>query len=119
MFSPQTRHYFENAQGYGQLAAPTHQSEVGSREHGHFFHLQLQLDAHRMVRALAYYCPRCVPAIACGAYLHERLVGQPADSPLTMEQLLRDLGGLPPQRSFYAWMAIEAVRQALHPANFQ
>lgn len=113
MFSQQTRHYFNRAKGYGQLAAPTHQSSVGKAEHGHFFQLQLQLDAEGIVQDLAFYCPRCVPAIACGGYLHERLVGRRADQPLTVEQVIRELGGLPPQRSFYAWMAIEAVRLAL------
>ena len=113
MFSPQTRHYFETARGFGQLDAPTHQSLVGCQEHGHYFQLQLQLDDHGQVQNLAFYCPRCVPAIACGAYLHQRLVGGAADQPLTVEQLIEALGGLPPQRCFYAWMAVEALRLAL------
>ena len=113
MFSAQTRHYFGQARGFGQLAHPTHQSEVGSREHGHYFQLQLEIDAAGVVRELAFYCPRCVPAIACGAYLHERLVGQAADQPLTVEQMVTALGGLPPQRSFYAWMAVQALHNAL------
>jgi NifU-like protein involved in Fe-S cluster formation len=113
MFSAQTRRYFDRARGYGQLAAPTHQSAVGKVEHGHYFQLQLQLDAEGVVQDLAFYCPRCVSAIACGGYLYERLVGLRADQELTTGQVMRDLGGLPPQRCFYAWMAVEAVRQAL------
>ena len=113
MFSPQTRHYFAEAQGFGHLAAPTHQSEVGSREHGHYFQLQLEIDAYGVVQDLAYYCPRCVPAIACGAYLYQRLVGQAADQPLSVEQVVTALGGLPTQRVFYAWMAVQALQNAL------
>ena len=113
MFSPQTRRYFEGASSFGQLEAPTHESLVGSVERGHFFQLQLIVDPNGVVRELAFYCPRCVPAIACGGYLNERLVGRRADQELTVEQVVRDLGGLPPQRCFYAWMAVEAVRQAL------
>lgn len=113
MFSSQTRRYFERASSFGHLDSPTHESMVGSAERGHYFQLQLVLDAHGVVRELAFYCPRCVPAIACGGYLHERLVGRRADQELTVEQVVRDLGGLPPQRCFYAWMAVEAVRQAL------
>lgn len=86
---------------------------VGSAEHGHYFQLQLTIDGHGVVKELAFYCPRCVPAIACGGYLQERLLGRSADQELTVEQVVRDLGGLPPQRCFYAWMAVEAVRQAL------
>ncbi len=110
MFSPQTRRYFDQAKGYGQLAAPTHQSLVGKREHGHFFQLQLVIDAGGVVTDLAFYCPRCLPAIACGGYLYLRLVGGRLDEELTVEQVLEDLGGLPAQRCFYAWMVVEAIR---------
>lgn len=112
MFSAQTRRYFERATSFGYLDAPTHQSLVGSVEQGHYFQLHLRI-VESQVKELAFHCPRCVPAIACGAYLQERLVGRRADQELTTEQVIRDLGGLPPQRCFYAWMAVEAVRQAL------
>lgn len=117
MFSPQTRRYFETAQGFGHLDSPTHQSLVGSEEQGHFFQLQLQLDPHGQVQGLAFYCPRCVPAIACGAYLHERLVGHGADQAVTIEQVVTALGGLPPQRAFYAWMAVQALQLALQETS--
>lgn len=110
MFSAQTLQYFERARGYGKLAAPTHQSLVGQREHGHYFQLQLETDAEGVVTKLAFDCPRCLPAIACGALLYERLVGGRVDQELTVEQVVTALGGLPPQRSFYAWMAVEATR---------
>lgn len=113
MFSAQTRHYFARSRGFGHLAAPTHQSKVGSQEYGHYFQLQLQIDDQGLVRDLAYYCPRCVPAIACGSYLHERLVGHQAGQSITVEQVITALGGLPPQRSFYAWMAVQALQTAL------
>lgn len=111
MFSPQTHRYFDNARGYGrQLASPTHQSVVGRVDHGHFFQLQLELNADGVVTNLAFYCPLCLPAIACGGYLYERLVGGGVDQELTLEQVVSDLGGLPPQRAFYAWMAVEAFK---------
>lgn len=114
MFSAQTRRYFDDgADRFGLLEAPTHESMVGSAERGHYFQLQLVIDAGGIVRELGFYCPRCVPAIACGGYLHERLVGHSADQELTVEQIVRDLGGLPPQRCFYAWMAFDALRQAV------
>ena len=114
MFSIQTHRYFDEAKGYNrQLAAPTHQGTVGKVGHGHYFQLQLQLDAEGVVQDLAFCCPRCLPAIACGGYLYERLVGHRADQELTLEQVIRDLGGLPLQRSFYAWMVVKAVTLAL------
>jgi hypothetical protein len=113
MFSAQTYRYFNGTTSFGHLEAPTHQSLVGSVEQGHYFQLQLVVDENHVVRALAFHCPLCVPAIACGGYLYERLVGRRADQELTVEQVVRDLGGLPPQRCFYAWMAVEAVRLAL------
>ncbi len=113
MFSSLTRQYFEKARGFGHLDSATHQSLVGSEEHGHYFQLQLQLDENGLVQDLAFYCPRCVPAIACGAYLYERLVGHSVYQPITVEEVVTALGGLPPQRSFYAWMAVQALRQAI------
>ena len=113
MFSAQTRGYFESARGFGRLASPTHQGAVGSEEEGHYFRLQLQLDAQGIVQDLAYYCPRCLPAVACGGYLYQRLVGRPSLPCVSLEELLTELGGLPPQRSFYAWMAVQALEQAL------
>lgn len=115
MFSPQVRHYFDGARGYGQLAEPTHQGLAGSVEHGHFFQLQLQLDSDGLIQGLAFYCPRCVPAIACGAYLYEQLLhaSRSRADQLTPATVLAALGGLPVQRSFYAWLAVEALRQAL------
>lgn len=117
MFSPATRRYFENARGFGHLAGPTHEALAGSVEHGHFFQIQLQVNPEfQEVQGLAFYCPRCVPAIACGAYLSEFLLHKPVSrgSELSPQTLLLALGGLPVQRSFYAWLAVEAVRQALY-----
>ena len=54
MFSPQTHRYFNQAKGYGQLATATHQSVVGKAEHGHFFQLQLVIDAEGVVTDLAF-----------------------------------------------------------------
>lgn len=110
MFSAQTHRYFREARGYGKLVRPTHQSAVGEVEHGQFFQLQLVVDAQGVVTDLAFYCPRCLPAIACGGYLYERLVGGQLGQALTIEQVIQDLGGLPPQRVLCAWMAVEAVR---------
>jgi NifU-like protein involved in Fe-S cluster formation len=111
VFSPQTRAYFNSARGFGRLASATHQSEVGQVENGQYFRLQIQLDAAGIVNDLAFDCPRCVPAIACGGYLYERLVGQRVDQEISLEQVLGALGGLPIQRSFCAWMAVQAFKQ--------
>ena len=98
------------------MSLATHQSRVGSEETGHYFHLQLRLGSENIVHELAYYCPRCVPAIACGAYLHARLVGQSADQEITVEQVIEALC-LPPARSFHAWMAVQAFQIALRPTE--
>lgn len=115
MFSPQTRRYFEQATAFGQLPTATHEGLAGDPELGHFFQVQLELDSDGLIQALAFYCPRCLPAIACGAYLHEFLLHQPVSraDELSAQRVLLALGGLPVQRSFYAWLAVEAVRAAL------
>lgn len=113
MFAPKTRQYFALARGFGRLAEATHQAQVGQEEKGHYFRLQLRIDDKRIVQELAFKCPRCIPAIACGGYLYERLVGQSVDQEITVPQLLDALGGLPSHRSFYAWMAIQAFKQAI------
>lgn len=116
MFSPQTRRYFQSASHFGELLQPTHQGLAGKVEHGHYFQIQLQVDSESTIQGLAFHCPRCVPAIACGAYLSEFLLHQSTSVALQLspQTLLQALGGLPVQRSFYAWLAVEAVRRALH-----
>jgi hypothetical protein len=107
MFSPETRLYFTNARGLGTLKGPTHRAIMGDPELGHYFELELHLQNGRVLD-LAFRCPRCVAAIACGAYLHQKLVGQ-TFRVISTAELLEGLGGLPVQRSFYAWMAASAL----------
>lgn len=118
MFSSQTRQHFALARGYGLLDHPTHQGRSGEVTQGPFFEIQLRVSPNSLIQALGYACPRCVPAIACGSLLHERLVGRPLGQELTVEEVVLALGGLPPQRSVYAWLAVEAFRQArCHPLS--
>jgi nitrogen fixation NifU-like protein len=115
MFTQATRDYFNRAQGYGlSLEDPTHQGQAGAKELGHHFQVQLKIKDH-LIEDLTFYCPRCLPAIACGGYLYQTLIDQPVEraASLTSQEILEALGGLPISRSFYAWMAVEAIQQAL------
>ena len=61
-------------------------------------------------------CPGAQRAlIACGAYPQEALVGQTTSqaAQLMSQQILDALGGLPISRSFYAWMVVQALQNAL------
>lgn len=114
MFSPLTRAYFARATAFGRLSSPTHRGDAGSPEQGHYFQVELQIE-DGIIRKLAFYCPRCLVAVACGAVLEEAVLEQPMAqaAQLNAEHFLRALGGLPPQRSFYPWLVLQALDQAL------
>ena len=114
MFSPQTRFYFDRAKRFGELQSATHRGSAGKRAQGHYFEIALRIEGP-YIKDLAYYCPRCVPAVACGAYLEESLLEQPLSRAMeiTTMEILRVLGGLPVQRSFYAWLAVQALHNAI------
>lgn len=111
-FSVETKAYFDKATCYqkkltGKILSVT----VGSHDVGHFFTLSI---THKKgaVDGLSFDCPRCVPAIAVGALLEERLLGSflPALK-ITTPGIVYELAGLPPQRAFYAWMGAHAVQE--------
>lgn len=113
MFSQKSRLYFDKAKKFGHIKNPTHTFTVGDYQNGHYFTIELKI-VDDLVEDLGYVCPRCLPAIACGSWLEEKLLGNHLmGTSLNLEDLIQDLDGLPPQRCFYAWMAIEAVRRAL------
>ena len=92
----QSRRSLEKDGGF----VPTHQGAAGSVECGHYFQLQLAIDAQGIVTDLVFQCPHCRLASACGDYLYQRLVGRRADQKVTAGQVLQSLRGLPSHRRF-------------------
>ena len=118
MFSSTTWKYFREGRGFGRLEESDREAISGSRREGIFFGVQLKLSEGQ-IQKLGFLCPRCIAAIACGGYLNERLLGKPlsAASDITVEEVLRGLGGLPSTHSYYAWMAVKALGECLAPTT--
>lgn len=92
-------------------------AETGSRSSGHFFRFLLNCSDNLIIKVY-FSCPPCIPAIASGHaifnFINEReALADKVLSEITTEEIMNKLGGLPPQRSFYAWMAVEALKSAL------
>lgn len=110
MYSQETMEYFKTLEGYELLVNPTHSSVIGNPLVGHYFSLGVEL-VQELIVEVSIVCPRCIPAMACGSYLYKTLKGKNIHTQVSVEDIMTALGGLPPQRAFYAWMAAESLRQ--------
>lgn len=110
--SVETKTYFDKATSFQKkLPGKILTATIGSHDAGHFFTLSVSHNKG-MIDGVSFECPRCVPAIALGALLEEKLLRAFLPSlEITTASIVYELGGLPPQRTFYAWMGAEAVRQ--------
>jgi len=114
-YSPQVLDYFHHPRHAGELASPSTISEATNPVCGDVIKLWLSVGGGR-VTAATFKAAGCVPAIACGSWLAERLSAgctlQEAAA-ITPEHLEAALGGLPAASFHAAQLAIEALRQAL------
>lgn len=114
MFSSTVMDHFQNPRKSGILTSYTGLGLAGSREAGRFVQISLRLVG-TTVQEARFQTYGCVPAIAASSMLAEWVEGQTVDEArsITPQQLIDRLGGLPPQRTFAAVLAIQALHNAL------
>ena len=114
MYSSQVLDHFQNPRSAGDLPDATVTGEVQNPACGDVMQLSLKIVDGCIVDA-AFRAKGCVPSIACGSALVEMVRGQSLASAaaITREQIIEQLGGLPPASSHAAQLAIDAVKAAL------
>lgn len=76
--------------------------------------VRLRLQEGR-IEAASFQTYGCVPVIACGSYLTSWVIGKTPELALSLDASTLEslLGGLPPDKTFCAELAVAALRQAL------
>ncbi len=113
-YSGQVLDHFRSPRHSGELPDATVVAEATNPVCGDVIKLWLRVEQGRVVAA-SFKAGGCVPAIACGSWLVERLNSGESVAALgaiEVSDLETGLGGLPPASRHAAQLAVDALRQA-------
>lgn len=114
MYSDQILDHFHHPRNVGEIASPSAVVEVTNPVCGDLMKLWVVADGGR-VADIKFKVAGCVPAVACGSWLTEALIGKSLAEfgGITSEEIERALGGLPPASRHAAALAADAVKRLL------
>jgi len=118
-FTAKLLDYFHHPRHAGELAEATVVAEATNPVCGDAMKLWLRVEKGR-ITAATFKADGCVPSIACGSWLCERLSpGCTLDEAtlITPDTVSTGLDGLPPASSHAAELAVEVLRKALDGVN--
>lgn len=114
-YSAQLLDHFRNPRHAGELAEATAVAEAANPVCGDTIKLWLRVEKGRVIAA-SFKAAGCVPAIACGSWLAERLAGGESVAALNAiapEEIEAGIGGLPAASRHAAQLAVDALRKAI------
>jgi nitrogen fixation NifU-like protein len=113
-YSAEVLDHFRNPRHAGELAGANWVAEVSNPACGDVIKLWLRME-QGVVKAASFKAAGCVPAIACGSWLAERIVGRNLEEirSISPEHIATGLGGLPAASKHAAQLAVDALAQAL------
>jgi len=114
MYSVQVLDHFQHPRNVGEIEHPTIVVETANPACGDLMKLWARVQDGVIVD-VKFKVAGCVPAVACGSWLTERIKGQPvaALTVLAPDQIADGLGGLPAASQHAAALASDALRQLL------
>jgi nitrogen fixation NifU-like protein len=114
MYSNQVLDHFHHPRNVGEIEAATAVVETTNPACGDLMKLSAVVQDGVMVDA-RFKVAGCVPAVACGSWLTERIKGKPVTelAGLSPDQIDGSLGGLPAASKHAAVLACEALKQLL------
>jgi NifU-like protein involved in Fe-S cluster formation len=114
MYSSQVLDHFHNPRNAGELEQATVVVETTNPACGDLMKLWVVVQ-DGLVADVKFKVAGCVPAVACGSWLTERIKGVPlADlHSLAPEEIVAALGGLPPASRHAAVLACDSLRRLL------
>jgi nitrogen fixation NifU-like protein len=115
MYSPALLDHFHNPRNAGDLPEADIRVKRDNPVCGDVLELALQVSDGRITSA-RFKAQGCVPAMACASALTELIGGKSLDEAkaLGREDVLREVGGVPPASTHAADLALDALRQALN-----
>ena len=114
LYSDQVRRHARNPQNIGALA-PADGSAVITGPCGDTMEFYLRMDREGRIRQVGFLTDGCGPTVACGSMISVMAGGLSPEKALRIsaEQLLRALGGLPPESVHCAELAVNTLRAAV------
>jgi len=113
-YSDQVLDHFHHPRNVGEIEQPTIVVETTNPVCGDLMKLWVVVQ-NGVVVEVKFKAEGCVPAVACGSWLTERITGMPLAelTALNSDQIDHGLGGLPAASKHAATLASDAVRQFL------
>lgn len=114
MYSVSVLDHFHHPRNVGEIAGATPVVEVSNPVCGDVMKLWAVARDGRVSEA-RFKVEGCVPAVACGSWLTERMVGRPVAEirAVTAEEIESGLGGLPAASRHASALAAAALQQWL------
>jgi nitrogen fixation NifU-like protein len=114
MFSAQVLDHFQNPRNAGDLENPDTSVQLENPACGDVLKLSLKVEDGRIAEA-RFKAKGCVPAMACGSLLTQMISGKTLGEArqIRREELVKAIGGLPPESSHAAHLAVDVLAAAL------
>ena len=113
-YSAEVLDHFRYPRHVGELAEANRVAEVSNPVCGDAIKLWLRIE-QGVVKEASFKAAGCVPAIACGSWLAERIIARRVEEvrSISPEDVETGLAGLPAASKHAAQLAVEALAQAL------
>jgi nitrogen fixation protein NifU and related proteins len=114
MYSQKVLDHFHHPRNVGEIAKATAGVEASNPVCGDLMRLWAVVREGRIID-VKFKVAGCVPAVACGSWLTEAIIGTPLDevAALTPDQIASGLDGLPPASRHAAVLAADALKRLL------
>jgi nitrogen fixation NifU-like protein len=115
MYSTQVLDHFEHPRNAGTVADPDASVQIGNPACGDVLQLTLKLSGDR-IEEIRFLAKGCVCSMACGSALTGLVQGKTIRQAreLKREQLLSEVGDLPPASMHASHLAMDALAAALN-----
>jgi nitrogen fixation NifU-like protein len=114
MYSQKLLDHFHHPRNVGEMTEATAVVETSNPVCSDLMKLWAVVRNGR-IKDVKFKVAGCVPAVACGSWLTEAIIGKPLDevAAFTPDQIAAGLGGLPPASRHAAVLAVDALQRLL------
>ena len=115
MYSPQVLDHFQNPRNAGEVENPRARVRLQNPACGDVLELTARVEDD-VLAEVRFRAKGCVSAMACASLLTEMIVGETVARAQTLsrQELVEQIGGLPPASGHAAHLAIDALRALLN-----
>jgi nitrogen fixation NifU-like protein len=114
VYSPELLDHFQNPRNAGALQSPDRSAQLENPACGDVLELTMKLEG-TTIAEIRFRAKGCAPAIACGSAITELVRRKNIDEArqVSMEDLVRKVGGLPPASAHASHLALDTLAALL------